>query len=111
MVDDNALTWAYAMRHFDNVLKGGRQPNRDRARLKSEHNQGALRLEVRFPASYPRHPCSVRIVKPNCVQCSGQVAIGDSTCIEALMNGFVCHALNRVCHTGRGNRIIPRWAC
>ncbi len=59
-----ALTWRLKLKNFPKGTKGGRELNADLEKLRRDHGQDHLLMEIDFPSNYPALPPFMRIVSP-----------------------------------------------
>jgi hypothetical protein len=72
---------------FDEDNAEGRQLNADLRALKAASLPDKILVEVKFPQDFPRHPFSLRIVRPRFQMYTGHITAGGSVCIQALTTG------------------------
>ncbi|KAK9865392.1 hypothetical protein WJX84_006433 [Apatococcus fuscideae] len=78
------LTWRLRLKNFPKGTKGGRELNADLDRLKREHGQDSLLMEIDFPTDYPHSPPFMRIVTPMTEWYTGFVSCDGALLLEPL---------------------------
>jgi hypothetical protein len=75
-VNDDVRKWRLKLKNFDDDVPGGKQLNKDLAKLKQRHGMDHLLMELQFPSDYPNEPFFLRIVAPRCQWYTGHVTAG-----------------------------------